>query len=65
MCRRSRLLESGVEVPGAELFSGSLLLLRFPSYHRLRRPESQKQRGKTILHRLVTYRRPNHDYPDF
>lgn len=38
--RRCRLLASGIEVPRSELFSGSLLLLRLPSHHRLRRPES-------------------------
>ena len=59
-----RLLESGIEVPRAELFSGSLLLLRFPPHYRLRRFESQKQCGKAIVYRLVPYCRPNYDYPD-
>lgn len=63
--RRCRLLGSGIEVSRSELFSGSLLLLRLPSHHRLRRPESQKQRRETLVYCLVPDRRPNHDYPDF
>lgn len=63
--RRCRLLGSGIEVSRSELFSGSLLLLRLPSHHRLRRPKSQKQRRETIVCCLVCDRRPNHDYPDF
>ena len=63
--RRCRLLGSGIEVSRSELFSGSLLLLRLPSHHRLWRPESQKQRRETIVYCLVPDRRPNHDYTDF
>ena len=65
VCRRCRLLGSGIEVSRVELFSGSLLLLRLPPHHRVRRPESQKQCRETIVHCLVFDRRPNHDYPCF
>lgn len=40
VCRRCRLLGSRIEVSRVELFRGSLLLLRLPSHHRVRRPES-------------------------
>ena len=63
--RRCRFLDRGIEIPRSELFSGPLLLLRLPTHHRLRRPEPQKQRRKTIVYRLVTYRRSDHDNPHF
>lgn len=63
--RRCRVLGSRIEVPRSELFPSSLLLLRLPSHYRLWRSESQKQCRKTIVYRLVPYRRPNHDDPYF